>query len=299
MVTAAPPVRRRLVGRALRGYRESLGYTLEDTAALLECDRSKVSRIETGDRGIRAKELRELLEHFGVPGDKRSLLLLLADPRGAYGWHRDFADVLPDGWRDYFVLETAASRIFGYEAQQVPGLLQTRAYARALAETDPALQDDAARDRAAEAVMERQEVILGQETGPAVHLVIGEAALRQQVGSPAVMKRQLQVLAAAAGRRSGNVTVQVLRFSSGAHAAAGDGSLGILQLAGAPGLGLVHLGGITGGVCREGSGDLAAYASGFDQLRAFALTQAESARFLRGLVGVAPDPELPHGTSRA
>ena len=100
MVTAAPPVRRRLVGTALRGYRENLGYTLEDAAALLECDRSKVSRIETGERGIRAKELRELLGHFGVPGEQQSLLLLLADPRGAYGWHRDYADVLPAGWRD-------------------------------------------------------------------------------------------------------------------------------------------------------------------------------------------------------
>lgn len=47
MVTA-PPVRRRLVGDALRRYRENLGYTLDDAARILECDRSKVSRIETG-----------------------------------------------------------------------------------------------------------------------------------------------------------------------------------------------------------------------------------------------------------
>ena len=57
----APPVRRRLVGRALRTHRERLGFTLEDAARLLECDRSKISRIETGQRGIRPKELRELL----------------------------------------------------------------------------------------------------------------------------------------------------------------------------------------------------------------------------------------------
>jgi transcriptional regulator with XRE-family HTH domain len=49
----APAVRRRLVGRALRRYRENLGYTLEDAARTLECDRSKISRIETGQRGIR------------------------------------------------------------------------------------------------------------------------------------------------------------------------------------------------------------------------------------------------------
>jgi hypothetical protein len=42
-VIAVPPVRRRLVGAALRRYRENLGFTLDDAARILECDRSKVS----------------------------------------------------------------------------------------------------------------------------------------------------------------------------------------------------------------------------------------------------------------
>ena len=62
----APPVRRLLLGSALRQYRENLGYLLEDAARVLECDRSKISRIETGQRGIRPKELRELLTEYGV-----------------------------------------------------------------------------------------------------------------------------------------------------------------------------------------------------------------------------------------
>ena len=53
-------MRRRLVGGALRRYREHMGYALEDAARVLDCDRSKISRIETGQRGIRPKELREL-----------------------------------------------------------------------------------------------------------------------------------------------------------------------------------------------------------------------------------------------
>ena len=51
-------MRRRVVGGALRRYRENVGYALEDAARVLECDRSKISRIETGQRGIRPKELR-------------------------------------------------------------------------------------------------------------------------------------------------------------------------------------------------------------------------------------------------
>ena len=163
-----------------------------------------------------------------------------------------------------------------------PWLLQTPAYARALAQTDPALADDAARDRSAEAVIARQQAILAES--PDVHLVIGQAALHQQVDSAAVMDEQICALAAAAGD-SGTVTVQILPFESGAHATARDGSLALLRFAGAPGLGLVHVGGIGGGVCLEGRDDLEAYARVFEQLRAFALSPSQSALLLRGLTG--------------
>ena len=63
-------IRRRLVGCTLRRYRENLGDTLSDVALILECHASKVSRIETGERGIRAKELRELLTEYGIGGEQ-------------------------------------------------------------------------------------------------------------------------------------------------------------------------------------------------------------------------------------
>ena len=281
MTVSAPPVRRRLVGRTLRRHREALGWTLNDAARVLECDRSKVSRIETGERGIRIKELRELMEEYGVAEEQRTVLTLLADRRGAFGWHRDYACVLPGAWRDYLIMETAATKIRGYDAQRVPGLLQTPGYARALAAADPSLREDAAWDSAAEAVVARQQAILNKP-GLKLHLIIGEAALHQQVGTPEVMQEQLAMLAQAAGD-SGAITVQVMPFEAGAHAAAGEGSLALLQFDGALGLGLVHLGGIGGGVCLERQDDLNAYAAAFDQLRAFALSSAQSVLLLRGL----------------
>ncbi len=280
MVTA-PPVRRRLVGGALRRYRENLGYTLDDAARILECDRSKISRIETGQRGIRGKELRELLAEYGATAEQQAILSALADPRGAFGWHRDYADALPGAWQDYLILEAGASRISAYEAQQIPALLQTPAYALELAEADPLLADSDARDRAVEATKARQQAIL-VERKPEIHMIIGEAALRQEVGGPEVMNGQLDLLAGISAD-SGAVTVQILPFTSGAHAAAGVGSLALLQFAEAPGLGLVHVGGITGGVCLESRADLAVHARVFEQLRAYALSPADSAFHLRGL----------------
>jgi transcriptional regulator with XRE-family HTH domain len=280
MITA-PPVRRRLVGGALRRYRENLGYTLDDVARLLECDRSKVSRIETGQRGIRAKELRELFAEYGVPEHQQAILTAMADPRGAFGWHRDHADALRGAWQDYLVLEAGASKVYIYEAQRIPALLQTAAYARELAEADPALADSDARDRAIEAMLARQKAILG-ETKPDIHVIIGEAALRQEVGGPEVMESQLSLLAGISGD-SATVTVQLLPFTSGAHAAVSVGSMAILQFAEAPGLGLVHVGGATGGVCLESQADLSAHARVFEQLRSYALSPADTARYLRGL----------------
>src|ERR1700677_5398772 len=75
------PVRRRLVGATLRRYREHLGYGLEEAARVLECDRSKISRIETGQRGIRPRDLRDLLSEYGVGESEQITLTAIADPR--------------------------------------------------------------------------------------------------------------------------------------------------------------------------------------------------------------------------
>jgi transcriptional regulator with XRE-family HTH domain len=280
-VVTAPPIRRRLVGGALRRYRENLGYTLGDAARVLECDPSKVSRIESGQRGIRGKELRELLAEYGVGEEQQAVLAVLASPRGGFGWHHTYADVLPAAFQDYLALEDGASKVMAYEAQRVLALLQTPAYARALAEADHGLLDTDAWDKAVAATLARQKAILG-ERKPDIHLVIGEAALHQKVGGSAVMEEQLSQLADVSGD-SGLITIQILPFEAGAHAAAAIGSFAILQYHEAPGLGVVHMDGATGGVCLESAADLTAHARVFEQLRALALAPAQSALLLRGL----------------
>jgi hypothetical protein len=200
--------------------------------------------VETGQRGIRCKELRELLTEYGVSDGQQKILTTLANPRGALGRQLEYADAFPGAWQDYLILEAAAMRISAYEPQRIPALLRTPAYARELAEAAPGLEDGDARDRAVAAVLARQKAILG-ERKPDIHVIIGEAALRQEVGGPEVMEGQLGLLAGISGG-SGAVTVQILPFSSGAHAAAGIGSLAMLGFDEVPGLGIVHLGGASG-----------------------------------------------------
>jgi transcriptional regulator with XRE-family HTH domain len=272
------PVRRRLVGGALRRHRDILGYSLDEPARVLKCDRSKISRIETGQRGIALDELCDLLDHYGVEEQEQAVLAAVTGPRGRSGWWRPYAKVLPSTHQDYLAIEHVASQILLYEPQRVPELLQTRDYARALADANPELADDTARDLAADAVRVRQHALL-DGPGPEIHVVIGEAALRQLVGGPAVMKAQLGALAMhAAG--DGPVVLQVLPFDSGAHAAAAVGSLAILRFLSAPALGVVHLDGANGGTCLDSQEALAAHIRTFECVRAYALTPEASSRLL-------------------
>jgi transcriptional regulator with XRE-family HTH domain len=85
MTAISPPVRRRIVGAELRRYRKGQGYSLDDVARILECDRSKISRVETGQRGIRNRELRYLLTEYGADKQAQETLATIADPRGIHG----------------------------------------------------------------------------------------------------------------------------------------------------------------------------------------------------------------------
>lgn len=262
---AAIPVRRRLVGRALREYRHGLGYSLDDAADLLECHRSKVSRIETGQRGITPRELRQLLGEYGVDRQVQETLLALARPLGGNGWWRSYMDVLPAALVDYAIMESAASKIMIYETQQVPVLLQTQAYAAAIAAAD-AFTDDEARRRLVEATLARQQAMVG-EREPDLSFVLGEGALRQEVGTESVMREQAAALAS-------GTAFQVVPFAAGVSTVLQAGPMTILEFAGASELDIAYLG---NGVWAD---DAATARAAFIRLRDSALTPKASARFV-------------------
>ena len=281
-MTGEPPVRRRIVGGALRRHRENAGYTLEDAARVLECDRSKISRIETGQRGIRGKELRELLTEYGVPDSEQAALVAIASRSGQRGWWYPYADVLPGAYLDYVIMESAAAEIMTYEAQLIPDLLQTDGYARAIAAAEPGYAADQQREDVMAAKAIRRQVILGGTSdGRRLSVILGEGALRQAVGGPGVMAGQISHLVRLIDDFP-DLMIQVLPFSAGAHAAAGSASLAILRFPDAPSLGVVYLEALSGGVYLESQEDVARYIRAFALLRAAALSAADSMRLLSG-----------------
>jgi hypothetical protein len=178
-------------------------------------------------------------------------------------------------------MESAASEIMAYEAQLVPDLLQTEDYARAIAAAEPGYTTDQQReDVVAAKAVRRQGVLSGKRR---FWVILGEGALHQEVGGPGVLARQISHLIQLSNDFP-DLTIQVLPFSAGAHAATGSGSLAILRFPDAPSLGVVYLEALSGGVYLESQADVARYIRAFALLRASALSAADSARLLRGLI---------------
>jgi hypothetical protein len=267
-------VRRRLIGRTLRAYRANLAYDLGVAAAILNCDRSKMSRIETGERGIRADELLHLLEAYGVSEAEQDILLAIVESTrsDSEAWWQDYPAILTGAHIEYLATEPYASHILTYGPVVIPELLQTQDYARAAAQSSP--------DVTAQAIRARQAEIL-DETTVSLAAIIGESALRQPVGGTAVMREQLRSLADAAG--GAWTTIQMLADASGAPVVGGTGSFSVLQFSANFTLGLVYLDGPRGGLCLDDPVDCAAYAEAFTRMQAAALSPQASLDLIRQL----------------
>jgi len=281
MVPVTPSSRGSLVGAALRRHREGAGYDLDDAAEMLDCDRSRISRIETGERGIPAEALLRLADGYGVPDAERDLLLSIAcERRGDYGAWDDYKDVLPGTFLDYLIIEAAASGIVTFQAQQVPSLLQTGDYARAAAaagaDVPPAWVP-----RIVESVLARQQAILATRPVP-VDVTLTEAALRQPVGPRRLMRAQLARMAHAAVNDP-HVTIRVIPFSAGANAGIGLGSPTLLRFDAAPGYDVVHLPGLAGGALITDPATVNAYSGALAKVRESALNPRESQLLIRAI----------------
>ncbi|KUJ47061.1 helix-turn-helix domain-containing protein [Micromonospora maris] len=223
---AGPTVLRMLLGAQLRRLRESRGVTRESAGWEIRSSESKISRMELGRVGFKERDVADLLTLYGVTAEQeRAALLKLARDANNPGWWHRYGDVLPSWFQSYLGLEAAAALIRSYEVQFVPGLLQTREYARAVVLLGHGRASPDEIERRVDLRMHRQE-LLRRPRPPRLWAVVDEAALRRPIGGPTVMRGQLQALLEAT--RTPNVRLQVIPFAAGGHAAAG-GAFTILR----------------------------------------------------------------------
>jgi transcriptional regulator with XRE-family HTH domain len=261
----SPTVRRRRLAARLRELRETAELTIDEVGERLECSASKISRIETGHVGVTPRDVRDMLEVYGIDDDEREALVQLAREARKKGWWHSYNEVFTGS---FVGLESDASFLHTHQALLVPGLLQTEAYTRAVirairpdaAETDVELR---VRGR-----LNRQKLITDETNPPEYWAVLDEAVLQRTVGGPEVMREQLKRLVEAATLP--NVTLQVVPFSSGAHAGM-EAPFLILGYPEQADPDVVYVENSTSGVYLEQPEDVHRYTLMFDHLRAAAL----------------------------
>jgi hypothetical protein len=201
-------VRQRHVSRELRALREIRGLSCKDVALALDCSESKISRMETGERGLYADDVAAVLGFLRAPGKLRQDLVELVRTGEAKNWH-EIHGKLPSNWKELVAFERDATAIYSYEPLLVPGLVQTTDYIRTLIQVANQDLSELESNALVEARLRRQ-VALGRSNAPHLNLMFEEMVLRRTMGDPVMMYGQLQHLLAVAARR--NVTLQVVPF---------------------------------------------------------------------------------------
>jgi hypothetical protein len=275
-----PTVARMILGQHLRRLREAAGVTPDQAGYEIRASRSKISRMENGHVGFKERDIRDLLMLYGATDEHtRASLVSLTRQANTPGWWSKYGDVLADWFEGYLGLEAAASIIRTFELQFVHGLLQTEDYARAVTLLGHAAATDEDIERRVRLRLGRQQLLTGPKP-PQLWSVLDEGALRRPVGGRAVMRAQMSHLVEISALP--NVTVQVVPFSRGGHAAAG-GSFTTLRFDDPDVPDVVYIEQLTSALYLDNRDDVDHYLEVVNRLSAEALTPAQTRTFLAEL----------------
>jgi transcriptional regulator with XRE-family HTH domain len=271
-----PSVRSRQVSALLRTLREDLGLSGAEVAKALGMSPSKISRLETGARGLRVEDVAAMLGHYQVPEQKRAQILDQVRKAEERGWWESQGLGLPELWQALINFESRATRIQNFEALFVPGLLQTDEYTEVIIRSinktlsQVELTNLVASRRARQAMLGRR--------GLQFLAVIDEGAIRRPIAESGVMRRQLRHLVDSADRP--NVTIRVVPLQAGPHAGL-QGPFACLDFAEEPSL--VYIENHHFGMFLDEKEDIAAYRVALGNILNEALEPAESAELIAKL----------------
>jgi transcriptional regulator with XRE-family HTH domain len=266
----SPTFRRRRLARRLRQMRENAGLTLEDAARRLDKTRSALGRIEAGLTKADVHLIRSMMDFYDQYDPD---LIDLVREANRPGWWTKYN--IND--RGYISTETEASAVLEFSLVNIPGLLQTEGYMRALFATREARRS---RERTANDVaarLHRQRRLTDDEFPLTLVAIIDEAALRRNVGGAEVMREQLRHLVGAS--ELSTVSLQVLPSGAGAHLGM-DGAFIILTFPDGEDPPVLYVEYILGSLQIEGPEEVAEARLVFDNLRSAALSPSDSVAFI-------------------
>jgi transcriptional regulator with XRE-family HTH domain len=275
--TSSPTVRRRELGARLRALRTGRGWTVDQVAERLLVSPSKVSRLETGQRGASARDIRDLSNLYGLDDEERERLTDLAAEGKQHAWWQPFS--LP--YSTYIGLEADATFIRDFGLGLVPGLLQTPEYGRAVLQASAANHAPDAIELLIEGRIERQQRVLSAKDPPEFHAILDASVVHRVVGSKAIMRGQLQHLLDAS--ELPNVVVRVVPYEAGALPNANNKFI-ILSFASRALPDVVFFEGLTGDLYIERKEDTDIYNAAFRALERLAASADETRGIITSLM---------------
>jgi len=269
-------LRRQELGHRLRGMRSQAQMTMAEVADRLMVSATKISRIESGARGVSYRDIQDLCLLYGADDEERRQLMALARQGRERSWWHGYR--LP--FSALIDFENAAAAISDYKSAIVPGLLQTEAYARQLFQARvPPLEPGTLTQRL-EARMTRQDLVKNRSVQ--FLFVLDEAVLHRVVGGMQVMHEQLWTVLDRAGQT--NVELRILPFSSGAHPAL-ESNFTLIELEeGEASPAVVYVEGLLGNHYLRSEAGILRYRGVLDSLMDCTLTASASADVIRTFI---------------
>lgn len=280
--TSSPTVWRRWLAFELTRLRREAGLDQKDVAKALRCTVGKVSYYETAERPVVVRDLDEvLLPLYKVPEDRWPAYIQAAKDSRKKGWWESYSSVTLPSWFSLYVgLEQGAAQVRSFDALAVPGLLQTRDYAEAVARRGTAERTDKQIEHHIELRMTRQAILTQRPDPFRLWTVADEGVLRRVVGSREIMRAQLEHLVQVA--RLPKITMQVLPYSRGAHAGM-QGPFQILRFPWPADPGVVYVEHRAGAFYLEEPHEIEAHTVAFEHLCALALSPDESVKMIEDI----------------
>jgi len=197
----------------LKRRRAQLGVEVRTITETLGFSRNYWSAVENERKILSLESLTRIIELFEFDDEEKEELLALRAAAKERGWWTRYSALFDDELQRLFGLEQGARSVRNYENLLIPGLLQTADYTRAIMTPDVTMRRVEV-DQRVEARLRRQ-VRLTDENDPFTFTaVISEAALRQQIGGPHVLRSQLAHLATLIEQHPETLDIRVIPFTA-------------------------------------------------------------------------------------
>jgi hypothetical protein len=249
---------------------------VEQVAERLLMSSSKVSRLETGQRGANAHDIRDLSNLYGLDDEQRQRLTDLAKAGKQHPWWQPLS--LP--YSTYVGLEAEATSIKDFGLGVMPGLLQTPEYARAVLRAVVPQRTSHEIELLVQGRLVRQQRVLSAEEPPQFQVILDASVLQRVVGSRAIMRAQLGRLIEMS--ELPNVTVKVVPYEAGPLPVSNNKFIILSFAAALPDV--VFIEALTGDLYIERKEDTDTYNSAFQALEKLAASSEETRETIKAIL---------------